>query len=87
MPTEFCFKIQYFNFDWKITITLLHSHRNTQQWKVRLKSGYSESESATAQLFQHIIHKLQNVLQLIVSYKSPGWTCTLSSNTQNSPGK
>ena len=38
MPTEFYFKIQYISFDWKITITLLYSHRNTQQWKVRLKS-------------------------------------------------
>ena len=34
MPTEFYFKIQDFNFDWKITITLLHSHLNTQQRQV-----------------------------------------------------
>jgi len=34
MPTEFYFEIQYFNSDWKITIILLHSHRNTQQWQV-----------------------------------------------------
>ena len=34
MPTEFYFEIMYFNFDRKITITLLHSHRNTQQWQV-----------------------------------------------------
>ena len=39
MPTEFYFEIQYFNFDWKITITLVGSHRNTQQWQVRLKSA------------------------------------------------
>jgi len=35
MPTEFYFEIQYFNFDWnQSTITLLQSHRNTQQWQV-----------------------------------------------------
>ena len=33
MPTKFYFEIQYFNFYWKTTITLLHSHRNTQQWE------------------------------------------------------
>ena len=32
--TEFYCEIQYFNFHWKITITLHHSHRNTQQWQV-----------------------------------------------------
>ena len=37
MPTEFYFVIQYLNFDTKITITLHHSHRNTQQRQVRLK--------------------------------------------------
>jgi len=37
-PLNFYFEIRCFNFDWKITITLLHSHRNTQQWQVRLKS-------------------------------------------------
>ena len=35
MPTEFYFEIQYFNFDWNITITLPHSHRNTQQWQLK----------------------------------------------------
>jgi len=35
MPTEFYFEIQYFNCDWNITTTLLHSHRNTQLWQVR----------------------------------------------------
>jgi len=39
MPTEFYFEIQYINFDWKITITLLRSHRNTQQWQVGLESA------------------------------------------------
>jgi len=34
MPTEFYFDIKYFNLDGEITITLLHSHRNTQQWQV-----------------------------------------------------
>ena len=38
MPTEFYFEIQYFNFDLKVTVTLPHSHRNTQQQQVRLKS-------------------------------------------------
>ena len=47
MPTEFYFEIQYLNFNWKITITLLHSHGNTQQWKVKSVFCYSESESAT----------------------------------------
>jgi len=37
-PLNFYFEIRCFNFDWKITITLLHSRRNTQQWQVRLKS-------------------------------------------------
>jgi len=31
-PTDFNF--ENFNFDWKITLTLLHSHRNTEQWQV-----------------------------------------------------
>jgi len=31
MLAEFNFEIQYFNFDLKITITHLDSHRNTQQ--------------------------------------------------------
>jgi len=34
MLTEFYFEIQYFNSDWKITTTLLRSHRNTQRWQV-----------------------------------------------------
>ena len=35
MRTEFYFEIQqYFNFDWKITITLIRSHRNTQQRQI-----------------------------------------------------
>ena len=35
MRTEFYFEIQqYFNFDRKITITLIRSHRNTQQRQV-----------------------------------------------------
>jgi len=36
MPNESYCEIRYFNFDWKITITPHHSHRNTQQ--IRLKS-------------------------------------------------
>jgi len=39
MPIEFYSEIQYFNFDWKITVTLLRSHRNTQQRQVRLPSA------------------------------------------------
>ena len=35
IPTKFYFEIRYFNFDWNITITLLCSHRNTQQWQVK----------------------------------------------------
>ena len=34
MFTVFYFEIQYFNSDRKITITLLHSYRNTQQRQV-----------------------------------------------------
>ena len=60
MLTEFYFKIQYFNFDWEITITitLLHSFRNTQQWQVRLKSVLSSQNQQQPivpiqLLFQH----------------------------------
>ena len=42
MPTEFYFESQYFNFEWKITTTLLHSHRNIQQ---RDQSGSSQCYS------------------------------------------
>jgi len=51
VPTEFSFKIQYFNVDCKITITILHSHRNTQQWKVRLKSVLFRVKISNSPLF------------------------------------
>jgi len=58
IPTEFYFESQYFNFEWKITTTLLHSDRNTQQWQVRLKSVlFSQTQQQhivpIQQLFQH----------------------------------
>ena len=64
MLTEFCFKIQYFNFD---LMTLLHSHRNTQQWKVRLKSVLFRVRISNSPLFPfngcfNIVRNL-NVLQ------------------------
>jgi len=67
MLTKFYFKIQYFNFDWKITITLLHSHRNIQQWKVRLKSVLFRVRISNSPLFPfnscfNLVHN-QNVLQ------------------------
>jgi len=48
MHTKFYFTIQYFNFDLKITITVLRSHRNKQCDKSDSNQCYSESESATA---------------------------------------
>ena len=67
MLTEFYFKIQYFNFDWEITITLLHSYRNTQQWQVRFKSVLSRVRISNSPLFQfncyfNVVHS-PNVLQ------------------------
>ena len=67
MPTDFYFKIQYFNFDWKIIITLLHGHRNTQQWQVRLKSVLFRVRISNSPLLPfnncfNIVHNL-NVLQ------------------------
>ena len=50
-PTQFYFEIQYFNFDWKITITLLHSHRNTEQWQVRLRSVLFRVRISNSPLF------------------------------------
>jgi len=67
MPTEFYFKIQYFNFEWKNTITPLLSHRNTQQWQVRLRSVLFRGRISNSSLFPfnscfNIVHSL-NVLQ------------------------
>ena len=66
MPAELYFEIQYFNFDWKITIILLHSHRNTQQWQVRLKSvlfsvRISNSNNVPIQQFISVIAKKNSV--------------------------
>jgi len=65
MPAECYLEIQYFNFDWKITITLLHSHRNTKQ--VRRKSVLFRLRISNNTLFPFnscfdIVHNL-NVLQ------------------------
>jgi len=38
MPLNFILKFSGLILTKKITIKLLHSHRNTQQWQLRLKS-------------------------------------------------
>jgi len=59
MLSEFYFEIQYFNFEWKITITLLHSRINTQQWQVKTQISVIQSQNQQQpvvpiqQLFQH----------------------------------
>jgi len=67
MLTEFYFEIQYFNLDWKITFTLLHGRRNTQQRQVRLRSVSFRVRISNSPLFPfnscfNIFHNL-NVLQ------------------------
>jgi len=66
MPTEFYFEIQYFNFDWKITITLLQSQKHstvTSQTRI----GVNQSQNQQQPLFPfnscfNTVHSL-NVLQ------------------------
>jgi len=81
MHAKFYFEIQYFNFDWKITITLLHSHRNTQQWQVHdvtatvgKTSGCSKSQNLpthksysmyTLSMWYWILMKFKNVLKFM----------------------
>ena len=67
MPTDFYFEIQYVNFDRKVTSTLLHSSRNTQHSKVRLKSVLFRVTISKSPLFTfnscfNIVHNM-NVLQ------------------------
>ena len=67
MPSEFYFEIQCHNSDWKVTIPLLQSHRNTQQRQVRLKSVLFRVKISNSPLFpfnscSNIVHSL-NVFQ------------------------
>ena len=52
MRAEFYFEIQYFNFDWKIAITLLRCHRNTQPWQVTVKHSTVTSQTQISNVLQ-----------------------------------
>ena len=66
-------------FDWKITITLLHSHKNTQQWQVRLEQGFSQNQQ------QPIRQKTQFTQQAYTWQSLPLWVKRHCATSENLP--